>query len=62
LAVAVGECQNGRLYPFLVPPDGLIHFFHGVFHGICEKEGQFPTVFSTFSTEFSTGAETDFYT
>jgi len=50
------------LYPFLVLPDGLIHLFHGVFHRICEKEGQFPTVFSTFSTEFSTGTETDFYT
>ena len=62
LAVCTAECQNGRLYPFLSPPDGLIHFFHRVFHGKCEKKPGFPTMFSTFSTEFSTFSEGHIYT
>ena len=62
LAVCTAECQNGRLYPFLSPPDGLIHFFHRVFHGKCEKKPGFPTMFSTFSTEFSTFSEGRIYT
>ena len=54
LAVCSPECQNSRLYPFLVRSDGLIHSFHRVFHRNCEKSPGFPTMFSTFSTEFST--------
>ena len=38
------------------------NFFHWVFHWICEKEAGFPTVFSTFSTEFSTVLEAFRYT
>ena len=38
------------------------NFFHRVFHWICEKEVGFPTVFSTFSTEFSTENEASGYT
>ena len=38
------------------------NFFHRVFHWICEKEAGFPTVFSTFSTEFSTENRASGYT
>ena len=38
------------------------NFFHWVFHRFCEKEAGFPTVFSTFSTEFSTKNRASGYT
>jgi len=51
--------QNRRL---LSVPGQTLNFFHRVFNRICEKEGWFPTVFSTFSTEFSTIPVFLFYT
>jgi len=46
----------------LSPLESSFNFFHRVFHWICEKEAGFPTVFSTFSTEFSTVLEAFRYT
>lgn len=52
-AAFLPQKHNRKVWLFC-PCAKTFHFFHRVFHCFCEKEAQFPTWFSTFSTGFST--------